>query len=271
MWRLLFAISMAGTCAGNSLAQVPDEHKLPMASFGGPFTDPHGLIANQRQEQGPPWPWIGLQYVDNGYGKPVVNDTNEYWRGYYENGEPSGTWLHHRPDGSFSLGSYVCSDWYTFTDTEGQDHTGCHRYYIKDGVWHYYDRDSTLVRTERYSRYFKHEVCGIDSFFFVDTTGKEILINYNWRKDTQWTSHFFRQYARTLDDDGHLLSCSEWNFWKNRYTEYFPSGLPKRTVKYYTLLGFRINRMVVADYSEDGKNKVRRVERAYEKSNQRIV
>jgi len=113
-------------------------------------------------------------------------------------------------------------------------------------------------------------VCGIDSFFFVDTTGNETLINYNWRKDTQWTSHFFEQYARTLDDEGHLLSCSEWNFWKNRYTEYFPSGLPKRTVKYYKLLGFRINRKVVTDYSEDGKNNVRRVERAYKKSKQRI-
>jgi hypothetical protein len=77
----------------------------------------------------------------------------------------------------------VCSDRYTFTDTEGEEHTGCHRYYIKDGLWNYYDRDSNLLRTERYSRYFKYQECGIDSSFFVDSTGKETLIFYCWRKE----------------------------------------------------------------------------------------
>jgi len=266
MLRILVATLSASVIVGHCVAQMPEDHKLPMVSFSGSFVDPDGVLANQRTAEGPPWPWIGLQYLDNGYGKPVINDTTEYWRGYFENGGPTGTWLHHGADGRYSLGSYICSDWYTFVDTEGEEHTGCHRYYIKDGVWGYYDSDSTLLRTERYSRFFEYQVCGIDSFFVVDSAGKETLIHYNWRNDTHRSRSFFHHRTRNYDDAGHLLDSSEWNSRKHMGATYFLNGRPKRMWKSWTFLGFRINRMVVTDYSEDGKNKVRSVERAWTKS-----
>ena len=269
MWRLLFAITMVGICAYHSFAQVHDDHKLPMVSLAGPFVDPQGVLANQRLEVGESWPWIGLQYIHNGIGKPLINDTTEYWRGYFENGEPKGTWLHHRADGRYSLGEYICSDWYTFTDTEGQEHTGCHRYYIKNGVWRYYNRDSILLRTERYTRFFEYQVCGIDSFFVLDSSGKETLTHYHWRKSSHRGLSFFYHNTLNYDDLGRLLDHSEWNSRRHMGTEYFLNGRPKRTWKCWTFFGLRINRMVVTDYSEDGKNKVRSIQPAWEKS--RIV
>jgi len=249
-------------CAMLAGAQSED-HQLPSPSFGGAFMDGHGQLVNQRRTDGPPWPWVGPQYLVRGIGRPVISDTSEYWYGDYGSGEPIGVWTHHLADGSYSKGPVTCSDWYTFIDTEGEEHTGCHRYYIKDGVWHYYDRDSTLVRTERYSRKFEHQVCGIDSSFYVDPSGAETLIFYRWRKSTHRDRSFFHHRERTYDDSGHLLTDSEWNHKRHRTTEYFPNGSVKRTWVATVILGIRFNRAVTTDYSADGKNKVRTVDKAW--------
>ena len=249
-------------CAMLAGAQSED-HQLPSPSFGGAFMDGHGQLVNQRRTEGPPWPWVGPQYLVRGIGRPVISDTSEYWFGDYGSGEPIGVWTHHLADGSYSKGPVTCSDRYTFIDTEGEEHTGCHHYYIKDGVWHYYDRDSTLVRTERYSRKFEYQVWGIDSSFYVDPSGAETLTFYRWRKSTHRDRSFFHHRERTYDDSGHLLTDSEWNHKRHRTTEYFPNGSVKRTWVATVILGICFNRAVTTDYSEDGKNKVRTVGKAW--------
>jgi hypothetical protein len=74
---------------------------------------------------------------------------------------------------------------------------------------------------------------------------------------------FFHHCTRTYDDEGHLLADEEWDHWRNRYTEYFPSGRMKKTRKCTVVLGIHINRAVSIDYSEDGKYQVRTVDKAW--------
>lgn len=245
------------------LAQRPTDHKLPnFNGVKGPFTDQHGELVNQRDST---FHCFGRHYLTN-YGVPEVSDTVEYWCGIYDGGWPTGLWTHHLPDGTYSQGYYSCSDW---IPSDGVHHPFCFRGRIKDGVWHYYDRDSTLLRTERYTRYYRYQKCGIDSIFLVGPQGRETLLLFHWRKDTHHRSSFFYQRGSTYNDEGHLLTTYVWNRWRDRSTTYFANGRVKRTWRATVLLGIHLNRSVTTDYSEDGKNKVRTVGKVW--TSERIV
>ena len=193
--------------------------------------------------------WQGLHVEMRSWGCNVLNDTCEYQIGYFKNGQPIGNWTDYKKDKSFSIGQYNSGIEVTSDGKGGriEKHQGI---YAKIGVWQYFDKDSNLVKTERYDRSFNHKGW-TDKTYLKDSTSNFILVEYQYMNNKDSKSSFKRMIHNYYYDNGKPSTFNKRNFWTNGYTSFYLNGHVKEKYKCRKLLGF--NHSVYKKYSDRGE------------------
>lgn len=195
--------------------------------------------------------WQGLHVSMHPWECNKLFDTCDFVMGYYEHGQPIGKWIDYKGDGTFSLGQYNSGIEVTSDGKGGwtEKHQGI---YAKIGVWEFFDKDSNLLKTERYDRSFSHKVW-TDKTFLKDSTGNFVLTKYEFLNQRDLNSPFKVMITNNYYDNGMPAAFSKKNFWKHITTTFYPSGEIQHTFKCRKVLGFKINRSISKSYATDGK------------------
>ena len=195
--------------------------------------------------------WQGRHVEMRSWGCNKLNDTCSYQIGYFKNGQPIGNWTDHKKDKSFSIGHYNSGIEVTSDGKGGwtEKHQGI---YAKIGVWQYFDKDSNLLKTERYDRSFSHN-CWTDKYYLQDTTGNFILTKYEFKNGQDLHSRFNKHLTKYFTDKGIPISYDIQSFWKDLSYEYNQKGQIKKIIKHRKFLGKKLKTTIKEEYNDKGQ------------------
>lgn len=195
--------------------------------------------------------WQGLHVQMWPWECNKLRDTCSYIIGVYENGQPVGNWMDYKKDGTFSIGHYN-----TGIEVSPDGRVGYTEkrqgIYTKIGVWRFFDKDSNLLKTERYDR--SHNRKGWTNItYFKDSAGNFILREYEFMNKKDLNSPFKVIIHNYYFSNGMPSALNKVGFWRTGYTTFYPSGDVVQKHKCVKILGFNTNKSVTKTYDKDGK------------------
>nr|WP_294858178.1 hypothetical protein [uncultured Fluviicola sp.] len=201
----------------------------------------------------------GLHLYTNEPGN-LYNDTLSYTIGNFHHGKPVGDWKDHCADGTYAVGVYAHSK-ETSSDGKGGWITKPQGISNRIGIWKCYDSKGVLLETLLYER-MSNDGGWTDKKFLMDSTGKFILIKYNFNSNNRLDSRFKRQKMEEYSEKEILLQSNKKGLWKNLYCEYSKTGILLKKTKEKKFFGKSRNIKIVTEYDFKGrflcKTKMRR-------------
>ncbi|ABG59737.1 hypothetical protein CHU_2483 [Cytophaga hutchinsonii ATCC 33406] len=183
------------------------------------------------------------------------SDSNTFIIGNYRHGQPVGEWKYHCSDSSYSFGQFK-SGIQSTSDGNGGWVTKKQGIYSKDGVWKYFDKDSQLIKTQRFE-HFDYKNGWAKKIFIVDTNGTFILVNFESKY--KYYSKFRKETTIHYTEDGIILSAEYNSFWRDVTLEYYNNSQVSKKTKRRKFLGKALNKTIEKEYNYKGQleNKIK--------------
>jgi hypothetical protein len=192
--------------------------------------------------------YMGLHlYSDN--PNNIYNDTITYLLGHFKVGVPIGEWLDHCNDGSFSIGNFR-GDGENVLNGKGVLIKKNRGVYVKEGIWKYFNKDSTLIKKVKYERRILKKGW-INNTYIADSLDNFILIN----SESKFNYSNIKRNEKTLlyTSKGVPISYEINNFWRCIFYEFNSNGTVKMVTKQSKIFGKSRNRKIVKKYNYNGK------------------
>src|SRR5690606_10655352 len=106
----------------------------------------------------------------------LYNDTISYTIGRFSNGLPVGDWTVHCQNGGTSTGQFETGGAEVTSDGKGGWTEKKQGIYAKIGVWKYYDRNNSLIKTLKYERSFNNKGW-TNKTYILDKNGNFVLVD----------------------------------------------------------------------------------------------
>jgi hypothetical protein len=212
------------------------------------FVNTQGDTLNQLDGSGL---YHGLHlYTDN--PKNIYSDTNSFIIGNFEHGLPIGEWKDHCKDGSFSIGQFSVGGGQTSSDGKGGWINKKQGIYVKVGVWKYFDKDSSLIKTEKYDRQ-TYKNGWVNKSYRADSDGNFILTKYESKYN--YSTKRRKETTKLFTDNGIPVSADYNSFWKNVSYEYNDTGQLSKFTKRKKFFGKYQKTTIEKEYNSKGQVK----------------
>jgi hypothetical protein len=189
-------------------------------------------------------------YTDN--SENIYSDTNSFIIGMFEHGLPVGEWKDHCKDGSFSRGQFSCGGGESSSDGKGGWVTKHQGIYVKIGIWKYFDKDSQIIKTERYDRSI-YKNGWADKTFIADSNGNFILVKFESKYN--YSTKRKRETTKIYTDKGVPVSADYESFWKDISYEYDQNGQVSKIIKRKKFFGKTLKTTIEKEYNSKGQLK----------------
>ncbi len=219
--------------------------------YGSAFVSANGDTLNKLDKNG---------FYDGFYlfsQKNFLNPNVDYLLGNFEHGIPTGMWIDHAKDGSYSIGQYSCGVGFSpdgkggwIKKKEGIDQ--------KTGVWQYYDKEGKPARTMRYLRSETHKG-KLEQTFQQDSAGKFVRIEYKFESRQKKAGVARKMVYKTYTVRGIPLDLKIESSRKTITCSYYPDGKIRlsKVFKQRKFLKRIVTITITKDYHPDGDLKTK--------------
>lgn len=189
-------------------------------------------------------------YTDN--EDNLYNDSNSFVIGNFHHGQPIGDWKDHCKDSSFSIGQYSAGGGESSSDGKGGWVIKNQGIYVKIGVWKYFDKDSHLVKTERYDR-LVYKNGWADKTFVADSNGTFILVKFESKYN--YSTKRRKETTKIYTNKGVAVFADFESIRKSIHYEYNNEGLVSKITKRKKLFGKYLKTTIEKEYNSKGQVK----------------
>lgn len=179
--------------------------------------------------------------------KNIASDSNHYYTGFFKSGVPSGKWIEHNIDGSFSSGEFEVSYQTFYDDSLKSNVTLKQGIGAKKGVWNYYGKDSILTNKILYELTKSKKTTVWKESVELDS-GKYQIISLGRNKQNRWCGKLSTRLEEKYSKNGNLVYRQKDGLFRSKTIEYRPNGIIKSLYKYSNIT----DREVEIKYSGKG-------------------